>query len=247
MRKFHRFGHHDQGQPTAFRTLGLLIATIVFATLVAWSTTSAHTTSQNTLATNQSFSVALPLVIWLEPGELLQAPTPPVIDTTATPTATALASLTPTNSPDCDLEIEQNLVGRLRAPNTGEVTNSSASCAYAVGFASYRMFDDNLSHQQLFSSQTALIGPGQTLTFTIELPACAYQVDLFYGPLIEKFDPQHGQAYGKRILTSRVIHNPGFCVPSTTTPTSMATPNATPTGSPTPTETASPTPSVIGT
>jgi hypothetical protein len=109
------------------------------------------------------------------------------------------------------------------------------------------MFDDNLSHQQLFSSQTAQIGPGQTLTFTIELPSCAYQVDLFYGPLIETFDPQHGQIYGERILTSRVIHNTGFCVPGTTTPTSISTPSATPVGSPTPTPVGSPTPTLTAT
>lgn len=257
MRMFRRFGDHDRWQPAAFRACGVLIATIACAALVARSTTSAHSTSQNALAAKQSFAVVLPVMVRLESGQLFQAPVP-VLDTTETPTATPTATVTataiptstptitasaiPTNSPECELEIEQNLQARLPAPNTGEVTNSSASCTYAVGLASYRMIDNNLSHQQLFSSQTALLGPGETRTFTVDLPGCAYQLDLFYGPLIETFDPQHGQIYGDRILITRVVRGAGFCVPGTTTPTTISTPSATPIGSPTTTPTGSPTP-----
>jgi hypothetical protein len=104
------------------------------------------------------------------------------------------------------------------------------------------MFDNNLSHQQLFSSQTALLGPGETRAFTVELPGCAYQLDLFYGSLIEVFDPQHGHIYGDRILITRVVRNAGFCIPGTTTPTTISTPSATPAASSTLTPAASPTP-----
>jgi hypothetical protein len=242
MRRFRRFGDHTRWQLAAFRVLGVLIATIVCVTFVARSTTAA----------NQSFAVVLPVMVRLESGQLFQAP-PPVLATTETPMATstataistsvptATASAIPTNSPECELAVEQNLQARLPAPNIGEVTNTSADCTYAVGLASYRMIDDNLSHQQLFSSQTALLGPGETRTFTVELPGCAYQLDLFYGPLIETFDPQHGQIYGDRILITRVVRGAGFCIPGTTTPTTIATPSATPVGSPTLTPTGSPT------
>jgi hypothetical protein len=248
MRRFRRFGDHAWWQPAAFRALGVLIAMIVCIMLVARSTTSAHSTSQNPLAAKQSFAVVLPVMVRLESGQLFQAPAP-VLDTTTTPTATSTATATataistsiptatpsaiPTNSPECELAVEQNLQARLPAPNIGEVTNTSADCTYAVGLASYRMLDNNLSHQQLFSSQTALLGPGETRTFTVELPGCAYQLDLFYGPLIETFDPQHGQIYGDRILITRVVRGAGFCVPGTTTPTAISTPSATPVGSPT--------------
>ncbi|MDQ2996462.1 MAG: hypothetical protein M3R61_05320 [Chloroflexota bacterium] len=259
MRRFRRFGDHTRWQPATFRALGVLIATIVCATLVARSTTSAHPASQNNLAAKQSFAVVLPVMVRLEAGQLFQAPVlgtteTPAVTRTSTATATAMPTTTPpptptttasaiaTNSLECEREIEQNLKSRLPAPNIGEVTNTSASCTYAVGLASYRMFDNNVSHQQLFSSQTALLGPGETRTFTVELPGCAYQLDLFYGPLIEAFDPQHGQIYGDRILITRVIDSTGFCVPGSTTPTIISTPNATPAGSPTstPTSTESP-------
>jgi hypothetical protein len=257
MRRFRRFGDHARLQLAAFRALGVLIATIVCVTLVARSTTSAHSTSQNTLAANQSFAVVLPVMVRLESGQLFQAPDQ-VLDATETPTATSTATTTatataistsiptatasaiPTNSPECELAVEQNLQARLPAPNIGEVTNTSADCTYAVGLASYRMIDNNLSHQQLFSSQTALLGPGETVTLTVALPDCAYQLDLFYGPLIEQFDPQHGQIYGDRILITRVVRGAGFCIPGTTTPTIIATPSATPAGSPTLTPTEAP-------
>jgi hypothetical protein len=52
---------------------------------------------------------------------------------TSTPTITA--SAIPTNSPECELAIKQNLQARLPAPNTGMVTNRSASRIYPVGLA----------------------------------------------------------------------------------------------------------------
>jgi hypothetical protein len=255
MRRFRRFGDHTQWQPAAFRALGVLIATIVCATLVARSTTSTHSTSQNRLAAQQSFAVVLPVMVRLESGQLFQSPSP-VLDTTETPTATAAtttiptapptstASAIPTNTLECEQEVEQNLEEHLLASNTAEVTNTSADCIYAIGLASYRMLDNNLSHQQLFSWQTALLGPGETRTFRVALPGCDYQLDLFYGRLIETFDPQHGQIYGDRILITRVVRGAGFCVPGTTTPTSISTPSATSVGSATVTPTGSPTPTI---
>lgn len=249
MRRFRRLGDHNQGQSAALRRLGVLVAAIVCAAGAAWSTTSAHPISRSPLAAKQTFVVMLPVIFRLEAGQLFPDPGQLVVDETETPTPSLTAiptngptstptitpSAIPTNSPECELEVEQNLQEHLVAPNTAEVTNTSAGCTYAVGLASYLMFDDNLSHQQLFSSQTALLGPGQSQTFVVALPDCAYQLDLFYGPLIETFDPQHGQIYGDRILLTRVVRDTGFCLPGTTTPTSVATPSATPIGSPTPT------------
>jgi len=233
----------------------VLVAAIVCAAGVAWSTTSAHPTTQSTQAAKQSFAVVLPAIVRLEAGQLFSDPGQQVIDETETPsptptvtptsapidTPTITPSATPTNAPECDLDVKQNLKVHLLAPNTAEVTNTSTQCTYPVGIASYTMFDNNLSHQQLFSWQTALLGPGQTQIFVVALPECAYQLDVFYGALIEHFDPQHGQIYGDRILLTRVLRDAGFCLPGTTTPTSIATPSATPAGSPTLTPTGSPT------
>lgn len=244
-----------------FRRLGVLIAAIVCAAGVAWSTTSAHSNSQSTLAAKQPFAVVLPAIVRLEAGQVFRDPGQEVIDETETPVLTATStsaptntptitsSATPTNAPECDLDVKRNLNVHVLAPNTAEVTNSSTQCTYPVGVASYTMFDNNLSHQQLFSSQTALLGPGQVQTFVVALPECAYQLDVFYGALIERFDPQHGQIYGDRILVTRVVRDAGFCLPGTPMPTTTATTSATPAGSPTPTATALPTntPTATGT
>jgi hypothetical protein len=232
--------------PPTFALLGALVC----VALIAWNAAQSHLASPAALASSMSY-VALPLVVRLEQGELER---PPALAATGTatsapsPTPTNTPSATPTlpptpvptNSPECEQQIEQSLQGRLRAEHIGEITNSSTSCTYAVGLAAYRMFDEKLSHQQLFSSQTAMIAPGQTLTLTVDLPGCAYQIDLFHGRLIEVFDPGRGEFYGERILASRVVRDAGFCAPGSPTATSTATPEApaTPTETPaTPTET----------
>jgi hypothetical protein len=223
----------------------VLIGASVVAVLIAWFGSQALPASRDALAANQPFAVMLPVMVRLEAGQLFQLPAQ-VLDTIETPTETPSATLTatptntptitpsalPTNTAECDLAIKQNLQVHVSAPGVAMVTNSSSSCTYPIGLASYSMFDNNLSHQQLFESQTVLIGPGQTQTLTVGLPGCAYQLDLFYGALIEQFDPQHGQVYGDRILITRVVRDDGLCVPGTTTPT--ASPTAT--DSPTPTQ-----------
>ena len=97
---------------------------------------------------------------------------------------------------------EQDLAGSLSAA-TGEVTNRSATCAYLVGIASYRVFDDNISHQQIFAWETAQIEPGQTVALSVDLPDCVTQVDLFYGPV--QFSLAEAR-YGERLLNANTLH-----------------------------------------
>lgn len=93
-----------------------------------------------------------------------------------------------------------DLVDTLHPPayNTATVTNTSAICAYEIGLAAYRKFDENINNQELFSFQLAVIEPGQTVQLAVGLPDCKAQVDLFYGSLIQSFSG--GVRYGKRIL-----------------------------------------------
>ncbi len=63
------------------------------------------------------------------------------------------------------------------------------------------MFDDNIDNQTLFASNVpgaVSIAPGQSYTFTVGLPECGTQVDLFYGDLLNSF--AGGARYGSRLL-----------------------------------------------
>lgn len=75
---------------------------------------------------------------------------------------------------------------------SASITNNSTSCTYHAGLASYRVYDhsdgtDNQTQpfimtQQLHRTNLLNIAPGQTKNFSVALPSCAYQVDLFEGP-----------------------------------------------------------------
>lgn len=108
-----------------------------------------------------------------------------------------------------------DLKGDLNDDNrSGTITNSSSSCSYKVGIASYMRFDDNIPNQQLFDSKTATIKPGHTLTLSVKLPGCSAQLDLFYGPVIKNLGPK---LYGDRKLDYAnpiyPIKDVPFCAP----------------------------------
>ncbi len=90
---------------------------------------------------------------------------------------------------------------------TGRIYNASTHCTYDVGMASYRRFDDVIDHQEIFSWATDVIGPDEWISFTLPLPDCAAQVDLFYGPVLMSKD---GQRYGDRLLAGRLVGQ-DFC------------------------------------
>lgn len=74
----------------------------------------------------------------------------------------------------------------------GIVTNRSAGCSYEVGMASYRKFQPNvLSDQELYDSDPdiqslglwvpgTLVHPGETVVLTVEAPACAARLEVFF-------------------------------------------------------------------
>lgn len=75
---------------------------------------------------------------------------------------------------------------------TASLTNNSETCTYHAGLASYRVYDHSdgtdsqtqpfIMTQQLHRTNLRNIAPGQTINFSVALPSCAYQVDLFEGP-----------------------------------------------------------------
>jgi hypothetical protein len=89
-------------------------------------------------------------------------------------------------------------------------TNHSTTCAYEVGVATYKAFDNQINHQELFASAQGIVPPGGTLILTAALPSCAYQADAFCGPVIQSFC--NGDRYGPRLLTSTgTVLNGGYC------------------------------------
>jgi hypothetical protein len=119
-------------------------------------------------------------------------------------------------------DLTGNLYGAML--NMGTVTNNSQVCSYPIGIASYKMFDTNIPNQELYDSNPTwdgfvvgpqiIIGPGETLDDTdgliVDVPQCAYQVDLFWGDLITDFGVQG--LYGPRLLdAAQVIVGDNFC------------------------------------
>lgn len=111
-------------------------------------------------------------------------------------------------NPDRDLKNAQSF---LIGPdfNSGQITNTSLTCSYDVGIASYQKPDDNLDHQITFDHQVITIPPNTTLTLgPVNMPACAAQVDLFYGDYLPSLDGQH---YDQRRIDSRNLGGTNFC------------------------------------
>ena len=96
---------------------------------------------------------------------------------------------------------------------TGYVTNNnSITCEYQIGMASYQMFDDIIDNQIIVDSvNTAItLASGEQTSLTVNLPACAVQVDLFYGETLQSLD---GARYGDRLLSAIQYTTPEYCVP----------------------------------
>ncbi|MDQ3014383.1 MAG: SpaA isopeptide-forming pilin-related protein [bacterium] len=65
------------------------------------------------------------------------------------------------------------------------VKNKSTTCTYKIGFASYKRYTNNsLKDQTLVDSQVQTLKPGETKHYEIDLPSCAFQVDLFEGEVM---------------------------------------------------------------
>src|SRR5690349_12477442 len=78
----------------------------------------------------------------------------------------------------------------------------------AVGVASYRVFDSNIDTQKLFDSKVSTVPACGTLTLTVALPNCNYQLDAFLGPVLQSMQ---GQRYGSRLLAAKDAGSSDFC------------------------------------
>lgn len=75
---------------------------------------------------------------------------------------------------------------------TYTITNTSATLSYPVGAASYKVYSNNggtpgILDQSLFDSETTTVGPNSSVVVSVDVPACAFQVDIFCGPVVNNF------------------------------------------------------------
>ncbi len=121
-----------------------------------------------------------------------------------------------------------------------EFTNTSSTCSYRIGLATYRRFGEYVETQELFDYSLAVIPPNSSLTLSVSHPTCAYQGDAFYGDVIYSF--VGGVRYDERRLDDTTGLYIRFCRSICSgTPVASNTPNhtntLTSTGTPTPTYT----------
>jgi hypothetical protein len=78
----------------------------------------------------------------------------------------------------------------------------------AVGVASYKVIDSNIDTQQLYDSKIGTVPACGTLTLTVSVPDCNYQLDAFLGPVLQSMQ---GQRYGSRLLAAKDADPSNFC------------------------------------
>lgn len=72
------------------------------------------------------------------------------------------------------------------APATASVTNGSTNCLALITFSSYKMYINPpnpgwIDTQVMFDSQTMSLAPGETKTFSVNVPPCKAQLDVYEG------------------------------------------------------------------
>jgi hypothetical protein len=77
-----------------------------------------------------------------------------------------------------------------------------------VGAASYKAFENNIDTQELFDSAVGTVPACGTLTLSIKVPPCNYQLDAFLGPVLKSMN---GQRYGSRLVTAKDMGTSDYC------------------------------------
>lgn len=108
------------------------------------------------------------------------------------------------NSALDDLEVTFLADGR------AQFRNYSLTCRYEVGLAAYAVHGPELANQTLYDSAKKLLQPEATTTLEVGLPACAAQVDAFYGSTLADPAPPR---YADRLLASGQVRPGQYCSP----------------------------------
>jgi hypothetical protein len=85
--------------------------------------------------------------------------------------------------------------------------HNDAEESFLVSLAVYEMPSANVFDQTLYESESVTLAGGESQTLSVDLPACAYQVDVVCGEPLEA-----NPVYGERIINFTFGEGP-FCVP----------------------------------
>ncbi|MFW5696774.1 MAG: hypothetical protein ACOCXR_03200 [Phototrophicaceae bacterium] len=120
---------------------------------------------------------------------------------------------------------------------------NSSNCDYVGGIAVYEKYEEydesrpeTLNSQRLFASQIVTVPAGGEVYVEVPLPACASQVDLFWGNVITDFTAEG--TYGNRLIVAGHFGSELCGTPTPTPPPPTPTP---PPPTPTPPPPADPT------
>ncbi len=103
---------------------------------------------------------------------------------------------------------------------SAEFVNNS-NCSMPVSLKAYKMYDQNVYHQKLFSTNSGQVQAHSSLTLSLSIPSCMAQVDAYYGTVTG--DPTEW-APNARLLAYDFSQNSGhgyadaagnFCVDTT--------------------------------
>jgi hypothetical protein len=87
-----------------------------------------------------------------------------------------------------------------------KIVNSSSTNSYMVGVASYKVYSStggvpDITNQTLYRSDVQTVGPNSSVVVSVNVPSCAFQVDVFCGPVITNFASEG--LYGNRKLSGQ--------------------------------------------
>jgi hypothetical protein len=120
----------------------------------------------------------------------------------------------PTDGLTCEQALAQGLISATttveKGVATAHITNDAAD-DYTIGVAAYERYSGAIDDQVLFDGETASVESGTSQDVSVELPDCAYQLDVFCGEPKERMPRYEGE-----ILTSAFGNNDQFCTPDAT-------------------------------
>ena len=99
-----------------------------------------------------------------------------------------------------------NLTGNISG-STGHVDNK-AEMSFPVGLAVYKKFDNIIDNQEIFDFDTGVVAADGLTDLKVDLPNCAYQIDLFCGDVLLSLN---GTRYGDRKLDFKHVGGDNFC------------------------------------
>lgn len=104
--------------------------------------------------------------------------------------------------------------------STATATNNSTDCTAQITFAAYKVFVTPgnpgwLDTQVLFDSQTLTLAPGETKNFSVSIPTCYTQLDVYEGPVQPHLSDAAAGFPGQNLLAYKFANTSNLCTNAT--------------------------------